>query len=341
MTKRSAINLADWREKALRLEAAINKVVLGNSYAIRRIIASIFSRGHVILEGEVGVAKTTLLRATARGLGGGFSRVAGTEDLTPSEIIIRMDYDEAAGRWVPKPGPLLAYGEDIAILFFNEMNRARPQALAAILQAMEERTVEAFGKTYSVPHLLVFGDRNSLETGQTFEIIAAAFDRFFNQIEISVPEDSQIRREIFCNPKFYNMNKLVSTVEEGIVPFRELNGVFETIQNEIQMSRAVESYIHDLWEATRDPGKFGILVEGVEGNFIRQGASSRGGTMLARGARTNAWLHGRDRVLPEDVRDGFYETMAHRVFYIPSLERRRSLIAKQHMTAILDKVAAP
>lgn len=340
------IVLADWRDKALEMENEVNKVVKGNSRAIRLIITSIFARGHVILKGEVGVAKTTILRSVARCLGGGFSRVPGTEDLMPSDLIVRMDYDRKAEKWIPEPGPLLVHGDNLAVLFFNEINRARPQALSAILQAMEERTVEAFGRTWDIPYLNVFADRNSLETGQTHEIISAGFDRFFREITIVVPEDAEVRKEIFCNPRYYNMNKLVDEVREGIVEFREINDVFEAIQQGVEMSSEIQTYVDELWQATRNPKKFRIdSLKDADvddtASIIQQGASSRGGGMLARSARTNAWINGCVDVLPEHVLDGFDETMAHRVFLTHSAERRRSAIARHLMVAIKEKVSAP
>src|SRR5688572_15278742 len=174
--------LQDWREQALRVEAEVGKVVVGQPDTIRLINVALFARGHVLLEGDVGVGKTTILRAFSRAIGGGFERVEGTIDLMPGDLIYHT-YVDADGKPRIEPGPLLRHGERLTTFFFNEINRARPQVQSLLLRAMAERTVSAFNREYRFPHMIVFADRNRVEKEETFELASAARDRFmFEQI---------------------------------------------------------------------------------------------------------------------------------------------------------------
>ncbi|MDH5340648.1 MAG: MoxR family ATPase, partial [Rubrivivax sp.] len=169
--------LQDWRERALALEREVGRAVVGQQRVIRLVNTAVFARGHVLLQGDVGVGKTTLLRAFAQVLGGHFSRTEGTIDLMPGDLVY-YTYISAEGRPAVDPGPLIRHGEDLAIFFFNEINRARPQVHSLLLRVMAERSVWAFNREFRFPHLLVFADRNRVEREETFEISSAARDRF-------------------------------------------------------------------------------------------------------------------------------------------------------------------
>src|SRR6266404_3243298 len=132
-----------WRQHALALEAGVAQAVVGQPRAIRLTTMALLAGGHVLLEGNVGVGKTTLLRAFARSIGGGFERIEGTVDLMPSDLIYHA-YIDAEGRPRVEPGPLLHHGPDLAVFFFNEINRARPQVQSLLLRVMAERSVRAF-----------------------------------------------------------------------------------------------------------------------------------------------------------------------------------------------------
>ena len=137
--------LQDWRGSAMRVEQEVSKAIVGQQDTIRLLNVALFARGHVLLEGDVGVGKTTLLRAFARAVGGDFERVEGTIDLMPGDLIYHT-YVDADGQPHIDPGPLLRHGESLATFFFNEINRARPQVQSLLLRAMAERTVSAFNR---------------------------------------------------------------------------------------------------------------------------------------------------------------------------------------------------
>jgi len=179
--------LQDWRNLALKLEAEVKKVMIGQGRAIRLLNIAIFARGHVLLEGDVGVGKTTLLQSIACAIGGAYERIEGSIDLMPSDLVY-YTYISEDGKPRVAPGPLLKYGDSLATFFFNEVNRARPQMHSLLLRVMAERSVTAFNREYSFPHLQVFADRNRVEKEETFEIPSAARDRFLMEVLIEAPD---------------------------------------------------------------------------------------------------------------------------------------------------------
>lgn len=341
MRKATDSQLVAWREQALQLEAEINNVVIGQQWAIRLITTAIFSRGHVLLEGDVGVGKTTLLRAFTRGIGGGYERIEGTIDLLPNDLIYHTYLDDD-GRPHVDAGPLLRCGESLAVFFFNEINRARPQVHSLMLRVMAERTLSAFNKEYHFPHMLVFADRNQVEKEETFDIPSAARDRFMMEIPIAVPQDENIMESLIFDTRYHNPDKLVQMVQPDVLHFDRLNDIAVALQDHVQSSPRLRKYALELWLATRSPAKFGIRIDGVDINrLLLAGASPRGMSMMLRAARVNAWLNGREAVLPEDIHAVFFETVAHRLVFSPVYEIRRMEIARKLLNGIVNVIAVP
>jgi MoxR-like ATPase len=333
--------LTDWRADALKLESEVGKVIVGQERAIRLITIAIFSRGHVLLEGDVGVGKTTLLRAFTRGIGGAYERIEGTVDLMPNDLVYHT-YIGSDGRPHVDEGPLLRSGENLSVFFFNEINRARPQVHSLMLRVMAEKNLQAFKREYHLPHMIVFADRNQVEKEETFEIPSAARDRFMMEIPVLIPEAADIRKALVFNTKYHDTDSLIAQIEPGILAFDELNAFSTALQQSIHAGPVIEDYAMALWQATQEPAKFGIKIEGVDvARLVHAGASPRGMSMLLRAARVNAWLMGREALLPEDIHAVFHETVAHRLVFSSMYEMRRTALARELMTNIIRTVAVP
>ncbi len=323
------------------MQEAIGKVVLGQERAVALLVIAVFARGHVLLEGDVGSGKTTLLRAVARAVGGPFERVEGAIDLAPGDLVYSAYVDED-GRPRVDPGPALRHGEDLAVFFFNEINRARPQAHALLLRLMAERRLKAFNRDYAFPHLQVFADRNRVEREETFELPAAARDRFFMEIAIAPPADAATRRRLIFDTRFHDVDALIETLPEGLVDFRGLNATAVAIQEHVRASDAIEAYVAALAQAVTDPRSAGIEIEGVDmTRLVQGGGSARGLSYLIRAARVRAFLAARDFLAPEDIRDMFVPVMAHRIFLDPIYELRREPLVAELCRRAFDVVPAP
>ena len=333
--------LADWRTRAVKLEQEVGRVVIGQARAIRLMTVAIFARGHVLLEGDVGVGKTTLLRAFTRGIGGSYERIEGTVDLMPNDLVYHT-YLADDGKPRVEPGPLLRGGEHLSVFFFNEINRARPQVHALLLRVMAERSLHAFKREHRLPHMLVFADRNQVEKEETFEIPSAARDRFMMEIPILAPAERDLRRALVFDTRFHDTDQLTEQVEPDILAFDQINHFGTRLQQHIQASPTLENYAMDLWEATQKPADFGIRLEGVDvARLVRSGASPRGMGMLLKAARVHAWLSEREHVQPEDLHAVFHEVVAHRLVFNPMYDARRTVLARELTAHILRTVAVP
>lgn len=333
--------LADWRQRALAMEREVARAVIGQSRALRGLSTAVFARGHVLLQGDVGTGKTTLLRAFAQVLGGAFSRIEGTIDLMPGDLVY-YTYVGADGRPAVEPGPLIRHGEDLAIFFFNEINRARPQVHALMLRVMAERSVSAFNREVQFPHLQVFADRNRVEREETFEISSAARDRFMMELTIDAPAGEDERARLVFDTRYHDTDALIGQLQPAMVSYRDLNTVGAAIQQHVQAAPALQRYALDLWRASGAPAEYGVRLSDIDpARLMLAGASPRGMSLMLRAARVAAWLDGRSHVTPEDVQAVFVDTIAHRLCLQPVHELRRPEVLTQLMPALLQAVAAP
>lgn len=333
--------LEEFREKALRLSAALGGVIVGQDYAIKMICLSLFTRGHVLLEGDVGVGKTTLLKAVSQCIGGNYARIEGTIDLVPSDLVYYTFLDQT-GKPKVDPGPLLSHDEALTIFFFNEINRARPQVHSMLLRVMAEKTVQAFNRVYRLPYVQVFADRNSLEKEETFELPSAAKDRFLMELNITIPADKDIQRELAVNPRYQDADALIGSLGNDLVAYQDLDKLSRIIQHQISVSPTLQDYLLDICQATRTPCQFGINMGELDMNgLIRAGVSPRGMNMFMQVVRANAWFEGREYVIPEDIHQVMVPTLAHRIMLQPIFEMQREQIIPEFMSELINRIATP
>lgn len=333
--------LADWRAKALQFETALNQIIIGQQTAVRQMMLAIFARGHVLLEGQVGVGKTTLLRAVSHGLGGQYQRIEGTIDLMPSDLIY-YTYLDSAGKPRVEEGPLLKQGERLATFFFNEINRARPQVHSLLLRVMTERRLNAFNQDYYLPHLQVFADRNRVEKEETFDLPAAANDRFMFEININTPTDDRVLEQLMFSTRFHDVDTLIDAMPVGQLPYYQLNDFAVLLQEHITSTPRLRTYALALWKASHNPQHYGIQLADVDMSaLLTAGASPRGMAYFIRAAKVHAWLQGRNALFPEDLQAVYGVTMAHRIFLSPLYAYRKEELMPQLVNSILDRIAAP
>ncbi len=302
---------------------------------------AVFARGHVLLEGNVGVGKTTLLRAIAHALGGEYQRIEGTIDLMPADLVY-YTYLDSKGKPQVDAGPLLKNGENLATFFFNEINRARPQVHSMLLRVMAERQVSAFNQEFQFPHLQVFADRNRIEKEETFELPAAARDRFMMEINIDMPDNDGLLQDLAFDTRFHDVDRLIGSLEASNISYYQLNELAEIIQREIKPTTALKKYVLELWKATHNPKQYGIDLDDVEmDQLMLSGASPRGVSYLIRAAKVNAWLECRTTILPEDLQAVFPVIMKHRIFLSPVYGYRKEQLLPELIDVILDGIAAP
>ncbi len=296
----------------------IEKVIVGKRSTVELAVISLLCQGHLLIEDVPGVGKTMLARSLARSLGCTFSRIQFTPDMLPSDVTGVSIFNQVSREFEFRNGPVMAQ-----IVLADEINRATPKTQAALLEAMEERTVTVDGITHTLPSpFMVLATQNPIEYEGTFPLPEAQVDRFLLRIRLGYPlREDEIRvleRQQYRHP----FEKL-----EQIVTVEELNAMQESVKD-IYVSPAVKRYIVDLTNQTRQHSE------------VYLGASPRGSLALFRTGQARAAMFDREYVLPDDIKALAVPTLAHRVILGPGA-RLRDLSAQQIVEEILNEVPVP
>jgi MoxR-like ATPase len=311
-------NVAAIQSFVERIVSNIEKVIVGKRQTVELAVVSLLCQGHLLIEDVPGVGKTMLARSLARSLGCTFSRIQFTPDMLPSDVTGVSIFNQVSRQFEFRPGPIMAQ-----IVLADEINRATPKTQAALLEAMEERQVTVDGVTYPLPRpFMVLATQNPIEYEGTFPLPEAQLDRFLMRIQLGYPnlddEVQVLERQQFIHP--------LSELEQ-IVSVEELTRMQEAVKG-VHVAPAIKRYIVSLTRQTRDH------------NDVYLGASPRGSLALFRTAQAYAAMHGRDYVLPDDVKVLGVPTLGHRVILGPAA-RLRDLDADQIIMEIESNVPVP
>jgi len=303
------------------IKTEISKVLVGQDKMVEGLLAGLLCRGHILLEGVPGLAKTTAVNAMAKTLGLNFKRVQFTPDLLPSDIIGTEIYDPSNNSFKIKQGPVFTN-----LLLADEINRAPAKVQSALLEVMQERQVTIGDETFKIDlPFLVMATQNPVEQEGAYELPEAQLDRFMMKVVVgynSKEEELEIARRV-ANNSFGNIQQVAT--KEDLEKIRE-----EAMQ--VHMDEEIEKYIIELVAATRDPKAYGL--EELEA-YIEFGASPRASIDMYKASRAIAYLKGQDYVSPIEIAYIAKEILRHRI--ILSYEAQAEDITQD---MIIEKILA-
>jgi MoxR-like ATPase len=273
--------------------------VVGQEYMIDRLLISLLTGGHVLLEGVPGLAKTLTVRTLAETIATTFSRIQFTPDLLPADVVGTQIYDQSTGQFMVKKGPIFAN-----IILADEINRAPAKVQAALLEAMQEKQVTIGGTTYKLEEpFLVLATQNPIEQEGTYPLPEAQVDRFMLKLRVGYPTRDEEREIMRRMAGGHAINVSHVATPEAIL---EARGRIA----DLYMDDRIVDYIVDIVHATREPAAAG-LKELVP--LIEFGASPRATIALAQASRAHAFLRGRAFVTPDDIKAIAPDVLRHRV----------------------------
>lgn len=308
------------------LKTEVGKVIVGQTKMVDRLLVGMLSRGHILLEGVPGLAKTLAISTLAKVVDTGFRRIQFTPDLLPADLVGTLVYNQKSGEFVPKKGPLFSN-----IILADEINRAPAKVQSALLEAMQERQVTIGDTTYPLTEpFLVLATQNPIEQEGTYPLPEAQVDRFMLKLKIVYPtreEEKQILQRMGSGetPEV----KKVITVEKILAA--------RSVVNDIYIDPKVEDYIVNLVFATREPAAIGLSELK---DLISWGASPRATLFLTRAARAHAFIRGRGYVTPEDIKSIGMDVLRHRVIVTYEAEAE-NITPEDIVQKIFDKVEVP
>jgi MoxR-like ATPase len=308
------------------LTLEMNKVIVGQKHMVERLLIGLLGKGHILLEGVPGLAKTLAINTLSKAVKGSFSRIQFTPDLLPADVVGTMIYNIKENDFSIKKGPIFAN-----FVLADEINRAPAKVQSALLEAMQEKQVTIGDQTFKLQApFLVMATQNPVEQEGTYPLPEAQVDRFMLKAVIDYPklEEEQL---IVRN----NLNNKPADIK-AVVTTKQILTAQETIP-QVYMDEKIEKYILDLIFATRYPEKYNL--EAVK-PLISFGASPRGSINLATAAKCHAFLRHRGYVIPEDVRAVIYDVLRHRIGLTYEAEAE-NITAVDLITQIINEVEVP
>jgi len=307
------------------LQKEISKIIVGQDKIIEKLIITLLSRGHVLLEGVPGLAKTLLVQTLSDCIDSKFVRLQFTPDLLPADITGTKIYDHTSTSFNTIKGPIFSN-----FILADEINRAPPKVQSALLEAMQENQVSIQGETYPLEKpFFVMATQNPVESEGTYKLPEAQVDRFMFKLLISYPSKEQESEIIqrFTEGISHKTTKIISS--EKLLEMQDFVPKIYADEN-------IRDYITEIVDATRFPDKYGLSIS----DQIEYGASPRASIWLTISAKANALLQGRGYVIPKDVQDVVYDVLRHRIILTYEAESDE-ITTDNIIQKILEKIKIP
>jgi len=308
------------------LTMEMNKVIVGQKHMVERLLIGLLGRGHILLEGVPGLAKTLAINTLSQAVKGSFSRIQFTPDLLPADVVGTMIYNIKENDFSIKKGPIFAN-----FVLADEINRAPAKVQSALLEAMQEKQVTIGDSTFKLQApFLVMATQNPVEQEGTYPLPEAQVDRFMLKAVIDYPKLDEEQCIVRNNLKgaFEKVQAVVST--------KQILTAQETVRD-VYMDEKIENYILNLIFATRYPENY--KLDSIK-PLISFGASPRGSINLATAAKCHAFLKHRGYVIPEDVRAVIYDVLRHRIGLTYEAEAE-NITSEDLITQIINEVEVP
>jgi MoxR-like ATPase len=277
---------------------SVKKVIVGQDGLIERLLVALLSRGHVLVEGVPGLAKTMAIKTLAQSIGGQFQRIQFTPDLIPADLIGTRIYNQKLGEFQTSLGPVFAN-----LLLADEINRAPAKVQSALLEVMQERQVTIGRESHPVPDpFLVMATQNPIESEGTYQLPEAQLDRFMLKVLVGYPSATE---------EFVIVERMTNPLERTspVIDVEQLKAIQHDADN-VYVDPSLIEYAVKVTGATRDPSVVGL--KDLQ-RYITYGASPRASINMILAAKALALLRGRDYAVPEDVRELALDVLRHRV----------------------------
>ncbi len=323
MSTNATTRSTDLQSSLTAIRAEVGKAVVGQDAAVTGLIIALLCRGHVLLEGVPGVAKTLLVRALAHSLKVDTKRVQFTPDLMPGDVTGSLVYDARTAEFSFRAGPIFTN-----LLLADEINRTPPKTQSALLEAMEERQVSVDGKAMPLPEpFMVIATDNPVEYEGTYPLPEAQLDRFLLKIAIDLPPRDVEVEVLTRHAGGFSPRDLKAAGLKPVATIKDIDAARAQVQK-VDISEDVIGYIVDVCRATREAPSTSL------------GVSPRGATALMSTSRAWAWLAGRDFVTPDDVKALAVPTLQHRIQLHAEAELE-GVTASSVLTSVLANVPVP
>lgn len=303
----------------------IRRIIVGQTHMLESLLIGLLARGHILLEGLPGLAKTLAVNTLAKATGTDFKRIQFTPDLLPADLLGTRVFNQKSGDFHTVKGPIFAH-----LILADEVNRAPAKVQSALLECMQERQVTIGGETFPLPNpFLVLATQNPIESEGTYNLPEAQVDRFMLKVKVPYPDKEE---------ELAIVNRMTTGEEIPVSPVlspEEISGLQKRV-DQVYVDEKIKRYVLDIVFSTRNPKEYDFPFE----KFIQYGASPRASIYLVLTAKARAFLDGRNFVLPEDIKAVALDVLRHRIILTYEAEAEE-MQTEFLLGRILEKLKVP